>query len=61
MRGGVKLQIQHKANPNAVFVMRPHPKYCIFQVNSALTDLLLYGEDYSNSIHTYTYSDELGT
>ena len=53
MRGGVKLQIQHEANPNAVFAMRPLPKYCMFfRVISALTDLLLYGEDLEQQ-HTY--------
>ena len=54
MRGGVKLQIQHEANPNAVFAMRPLPKYCMFfQVNSSLTDLLLYREDLEQRIATY--------
>ena len=39
----VKLPIQHKVKPSAVFDIRPHPKYFILstsQVNSTLNDLL---------------------
>ena len=64
MRGGVKLQIQHKANPSAACICHETPpQYCIFQVKSALTDLLLYGEDYEqqHSGNACDYSDELKT
>ena len=49
MRGGVEWQIQHEAKPSAVFARDPTPSTVFFytsrstsQVNSALTDLLLF-------------------
>ena len=40
MRGRVKWQIQHLALPCAVFDTRPNPKYTVFSINGALSDLL---------------------